>query len=74
MIILSMHIIHIEIYCKQSKSCVGWLRGWRVDTYRVIEHIVLCFVLFFLVLCTLCCQFLWIVHFWLPLWYSLTFI
>ena len=26
------------------------------------------------VLCTLCCQFLWIVHFWLPLRYSLTFI
>jgi hypothetical protein len=26
------------------------------------------------VLCTLCCQFLWIVHLWLPLWYSLTFI
>ena len=26
------------------------------------------------VLCTLCCQFLWIVYFWLPLWYSLTFI
>jgi hypothetical protein len=32
------------------------------------------FVLFFFVLCTLCCQFLWIVHFWLPLRYSLTFI
>jgi hypothetical protein len=26
------------------------------------------------VLCTLCCHFLWIVHFWLPLRYSLTFI
>jgi hypothetical protein len=26
------------------------------------------------VLCTLCCQFLWIVHFWLLLWYSLMFI
>jgi hypothetical protein len=26
------------------------------------------------VLCTLCCQFLWIVQFWLPLRYSLTFI
>ena len=26
------------------------------------------------VLCALCFQFLWIVHFWLPLWYSLTFI
>ena len=27
----------------------------------------------FLVLCTLCCPFLGIVHFWLPLRYSLTF-
>ena len=26
------------------------------------------------VLCTQCCQFLWIVHFWLPLRFSLTFI
>ena len=25
-------------------------------------------------LCTLCCQFLWNVYFWLSLWYSLTFI
>ena len=36
----------------------------------------LCFVfaLLFFVLCTLCCQFLWIVYLWLPLRYSLTFI
>ena len=32
------------------------------------------FVLFVFVLCTLCCQFLWIVLFWLPLRYSLMFI
>jgi hypothetical protein len=32
------------------------------------------FVLFFFVLCAMSCQFLWIVHFWLPLWYSLMFI
>ena len=37
-------------------------------------HIVFCFVSFFFVLCTLCCQFLWIVHIWLPLRYSLAFI
>ena len=36
------------------------------NTYSVV------FLLVF-VLCTLCCQFLWIVHIWLPLWYSLTF-
>ena len=36
-------------------------------------HIVLrcVFVLFVFVLCTRCCQFLWIVRFWLPLRYSL---
>ena len=28
-------------------------------------------IVFFFVLCTLCCQFLWVVHFWLPLRYSL---
>lgn len=39
-------------------------------------HIVLCwiFVLFVFGLCTLCCQFIWIVHLWLILRYSLTFI
>ena len=31
--------------------------------------VVLCFCLFVFILCTLCCQFLWIVHFWLPLRY-----
>jgi hypothetical protein len=40
-----------------------------------VQHILCCvFGLFFVVLCKLCCQFLWIVHFRLPLWYSLTFI
>jgi hypothetical protein len=38
-------------------------------------HMLCCvFALFFFVLCTLCCQCLWIVHFLLHLWYSLTFI
>jgi hypothetical protein len=39
-----------------------------------IQHILCCvFALFFFVLCTLRCQFLWIVHFWLPLQYYPTF-
>jgi hypothetical protein len=43
--------------------------------YSGFQHIFVCyFVLFFFVLCTLCCQFLWIVYFRLPLRYSLTFI
>ena len=36
-----------------------------------VQHM-LCFVFF--ILCTLCCRFLWIVRFWLPLRYSLMFI
>jgi hypothetical protein len=32
------------------------------------------FALFFFILCTQCCKFFWIVHFGLPLQYSLTFI
>jgi hypothetical protein len=43
--------------------------------YSGVQHILCCvFVLFFFILCTLCCQFLWIVHFCLSLRYSLTFI
>ena len=48
-----------------------------VCVLRCSTHIVLffCFCFDFLRLSyTLCCQFLWIVHFWLPLRYSLTFI
>ena len=41
--------------------------------YSGVQQI-LCCVLFFFVLCSLCCQFLWIILFWLPLWYYLTFI
>ena len=45
---------------------------------RDVQHILCCvFALFVYVLCFLCatyCQFLRIVHFWLPLLYSLTFI
>ena len=40
-----------------------------------VQHILCCvFALYVFVLCTLCCQFLWTVHFWLPLRYSVTFI
>ena len=42
-----------------------------VCVFSGVQHI-LCCVVFFFILCTLCCQFLWIVHFWLPLRYSLT--
>jgi hypothetical protein len=39
------------------------------NTYYVVFLFCVLFVL-----CTQCCQFLWIVHFWLPLRYSLKFI
>jgi len=36
--------------------------------YSGVQHTFCCvFVLFIFILCTLCYQFLWIVHFWLPL-------
>ena len=56
---------------------------WGVTLYLLyfllldsgVQHILCCvFVLFFIVLCTLCCQSLWIANFRLPLRYSLTFI
>ena len=46
-----------------------------VFAYSGVQHILCCvFVLFVFVLCALCCQFLYIVHLWFPLRYSLTFI
>ena len=45
-----------------------------MDCPFVIAPLVFSDVYLSCVLCTLCCQFLWIVYFWLPLWYSLTFI
>ena len=51
------------------------LRCLCLFTHDGVQHIFCCvFALFIFVLCALCCQFLWIVHFWLPLRYSLTFI
>jgi hypothetical protein len=39
-----------------------------------LTHILLCFCLFFLILYIIYCQFLWTLHYLLPLRYSLTFI
>ena len=57
-----------EDWCLIYVVCVC-LRIVVSNTYCVV------FVLFFFVLCTIPCvvQFLWIVHFWSCLWYSLTF-
>ena len=52
---------------------MSYLRYLCLLTYSGVHHILCCvFVLFFVLLGNLCCQFLWIVHFWLPLRYSLT--
>jgi hypothetical protein len=54
---------------------LSYFRYLCLFAYSDVQHILYCiFVLFFFVLYNLCCQFLWIVHFVLPLRYSLTFI
>ena len=54
---------------------MSYLRYLCLLAHSGIQYI-LCYVfdLFFFVLCDLCCQFLWIVYFRVPLLYSLTFI
>ena len=56
---------------------MSYLRYLCLITYSgvTVQHILCCvFVLFsFFILCTIYCQFLWIVHFCLSLRYSLTF-
>ena len=41
---------------------------------RSIQHISCCVVVLFTFVLCLCCQFLWLVSFWLPLMYSIRFI
>jgi len=59
--------------------CIGWLmfyfRCLCLLAVSGVQHISCCvFVLFVVVLCTQCCQFIWIVHLWFPRRYSPTFI
>ena len=45
-------------------TSMSYLRYLFLFTHSGVQHIVLCFCLiFFFIFCTLCCQFLWIVHF-----------
>jgi hypothetical protein len=78
---------HYSSICEHSK-CIEYLRFpnkndvrlllylqsfvGRLVSLRIVASNI--FVLFFIILCTLCCQFLWIAYFWLYLRYSLTFI
>ena len=55
---------------------MSYLRYLCLLAHSGVQHILCCiFVLLFLVFCTICCQCLWIAHFFLlPDGYSLTFI
>jgi hypothetical protein len=54
---------------------MSYLRYLCLFAYSGVQHILCCIsVLFFFVLCTLCCQVSLDCPFWLPLRYSLTFI
>jgi hypothetical protein len=64
----------VRLYLQFVGGCVSYLRYLCLFVHSVVQHICCVFVLFFFFLCTLCCLFLWIVLFWLPLRYSLTFI
>ena len=47
---------------------MSYLRSLWLLAYRGVQRMLCCvFVFSSVVFCTLCCQFLWIVHFWLPL-------
>ena len=67
----SLHV-YLQLFVGELMFYLRWL---CLFAHSGDQHILCCvFVLFFFVLCTLCCQFLWIAHVWLPLRYSLTFI
>jgi len=47
---------------------MSYLRYMCLFAYSSVQHILWCvYVLFVSVLCTICCQFLWIVHFLIAL-------
>jgi hypothetical protein len=59
-----------------TSSCLfmSYLRYLCLFVYSGLQPISCwVFVLFFFVLCTLCCQFLWIIYLWFPVRYSPTF-
>ena len=66
----SLHL-YLQLYIEGLMSCLRYL---YLFAHSDVQHIVLCFCLFPFVLCALCCQFLCIIHFWLSIQYSLTFI
>ena len=68
-----------SIWTKLRTTCELWPVNSHIRTQKEHDmwchtHIVLCFCFIFLRRVYPCCQFLCIVHVWLPLRYSLTFI
>ena len=56
--------LYLELFVGGLMSYLHYL---SLFVYISVQHILCCvFGLFVFVLCTLCCQFFWIVHFWLP--------
>ena len=56
------------------RGLMSYILHMCLFTNSGVQHILCCvFVLFILILCVRCCRFLWIVHVWLPLRYSLPF-
>ena len=49
---------------------INWREMWQFGNLSILCFVYLCFVS----LCAQCCQCLWVVNFWLPLRFSLTFI
>jgi hypothetical protein len=71
--LLFLVAIEISRFSPQVSMHMSYLRYLCLFAHGDVLHILCCvFVLFVFILCALCCQFLWIVHFWLPLRYSLT--
>jgi hypothetical protein len=63
-------VLKKNIFPVMFSTSMIW-EAYHVVCWRIVVSNTYCVVFF--VLCTPCCQFLWIVHFWLHLRYSLTF-
>jgi hypothetical protein len=65
-----VRFVYLQLFLGGPVSCLRYL---CLFAYSGVQHILYCaVVLLVFVFCTLCCQFLWIVHFRLPLRYLLT--
>jgi hypothetical protein len=75
---LRFSLTFICLVCLRQVSCVPNVVSFSVCPFLIAPSVFSNVYLFGLssssVLCTKCCQFLWFVHSWLPLRFSLTFI